>query len=207
MMKHCTMEQLIAARDHEASPAVTEHLAKCSMCRAELESLEQRVAALRALPTRRPPRDRWLVVKEQAQAERQHGRWTRMGWGAVAVAAGITLAIGIRSVEFTPEPTDSRPAARVTPDPSTELAVLVEQSRQLEAALREYGPEGRIVNGRTAAVIAELEDRIALVDAGIARAAAGERTQPELVNLWRDRVQLMDALVNTHVTRANYVGF
>ena len=202
MMTHCTTEQLIAAREHEASPEVTAHVTECATCRAELERLEQRVAALRALPTRRPPRDRWLVVKQQAQAERQRSRWTRMGWGALAVAAGITLAIGVRSVEITAPPTeDTRPAARV------ELADLVEQSRQLEAALREYNPEGRIVNGRTAAVIAELEDRIAQVDAGIARVSANERAQPELVNLWRDRVQLMDALVNTHVTRASYVGF
>ncbi len=208
MTQHMTMDQLIAARDREASAEVERHLTGCAACRTELERLDQRVAALRALPARRPPRDRWLVVRERVQAERQRARWARTGWGALAMAAGLALAVGIRGLDLAGPAADSRPAARdASGQQATELATLVAQSHELETALQEYRPEGRIVSGRTAAIIAELEDRIALVDAGIARAARDERAQPELVNLWRDRVQLMDALVSTHVTRASYVGF
>lgn len=215
MTQHCTMEDLLAVRDQDGSAAATAHLAECDTCRHELELLRQRVGALRALPNRRPPRDRWLVVKEQALAARRRGRMARTAWASLAVAAGLTLAIGMRAltVESGPQVADNRPAARDATDPapgsvSFRVADLVEQSQYLEATLKEYRPEGRVLSGRAASIIAELEDRIAVIDAGIARAnAVRNNDRRQLVNLWRDRVELMDALVSTHVTRAAYVGF
>jgi hypothetical protein len=91
--------------------------------------------------------------------------------------------------------------------PPAELATLMAQSQQLEAALRSYDPEGRVLNARAAGVIADLEDRIALVDAGIAQEDARDGATSDLVGLWRNRVELMGALVNAHVTRVSYVGF
>jgi len=81
------------------------------------------------------------------------------------------------------------------------------QSRQLETTLQTYDPAGRVLNARAAGVIADLEDRIALVDAGISQMTARNGSRDDLISLWRDRVDLMDALVNAHVTRAAYVGF
>jgi hypothetical protein len=87
-----------------------------------------------------------------------------------------------------------------------ELSDLMALSRDLEAALQRYGTEGRVLSARTAGIIADLETGIAAVDAGITD-ARGRGTQNDLVDLWRSRVDLMDALVNAHVTRAAYVGF
>jgi hypothetical protein len=56
-------------------------------------------------------------------------------------------------------------------------------------------------------VIADIEDRIALVDAGLAQARVTNAPARDVSDLWRGRVELMGALVNAHVTRANYVGF
>ncbi|MCH7874087.1 MAG: hypothetical protein IH965_02165 [Gemmatimonadetes bacterium] len=215
MTRHCTTEELLAARNDEASPAVAEHIAACAECQRELDAIRQRVAALRALPTRRPPRDRWPIVKAQAQAERRKARLARLGWTSLAVAAGLVLAVGVRSANLTTgQPGDDRPGARVVLDQSSgfgaarpQLANLMEQSQRLEAALRYYGPEGRVLSGRAASIIAQLEDRIAAVDAGIVQVGAGRGTSVQLMNLWWDRVQLMDALVSTHVTRATYIGF
>lgn len=203
MRKHCTMMELVAVRDGDASAWARAHLTDCPHCQRELELLHQRVAQLRALPGRRPPRDRWPAVKARAQRERR-GELVRRGtWGALALAAGLALMVGVRST-IPNESAGSPTAAAGAVDP--ELARLMGASRDLEAALRSYGPEGRVLNARAAGVIADLEDRIALVDAGIAQVGrAGSRE--DLTDLWRSRVYLMDALVNAHVTRASYVGF
>jgi len=195
--KHCTMSELLAVRDGEGTVWAREHIDACEYCREELDLLYRRVSALRALPAMRPPRDRWSVIRAQATQERRRRTLRRAGWTSLAAAAGIVLMIGIREVGTAPG------GVPVSP----ELATLMTQSRQLEAALASYEPEGRILNARAAGIIADLEDRIALVDAGIYQTSTRGGSADELIGLWRDRVELMDALVNVHVTRAAYVGF
>lgn len=203
MRKHCTMTELLAVRDGEAGVWAREHLTDCPHCQQELELVHQRAARLRALPGRRPPRDRWAEVRAQAQRERRGESIRRRTWGALALAAGLALMVGIRSAM--PGGTDGA-LAPVASAGDVQLASLMDESRELEAALRSYGPDGRVLNARAAGIIADLEDRIALVDAGIVQ--IGRRgSRDDLTDLWRSRVQLMDALVNAHVTRASYVGF
>jgi hypothetical protein len=60
----------------------------------------------------------------------------------------------------------------------------------------------------TATVIIRLEDRIAVIDAGIAEIQTTDNSVTiELRDLWRQRVQLIDQLVITHVQQASYVGY
>ena len=86
----------------------------------------------------------------------------------------------------------------------------MQRSRALEATLGAYDPEAHVVDGRTSRVASDLEDRIADVDqrAGThveLRARPGtERT--DVMQLWQERVGLLDALVDVHVTRASNVG-
>ena len=57
-------------------------------------------------------------------------------------------------------------------------------------------------------MVAELEDRISVVDGSLATLAqrdVGER-DAELVKLWQQRVGLMRELVTARATRARYVG-
>ncbi|MDH4043211.1 MAG: hypothetical protein OEY20_10170 [Gemmatimonadota bacterium] len=197
MRKHCTMAELLAVRDGEGTAWARTHVGDCPYCQNELDLLYRRVSELRALPAHRPPRDRWTVVREQAQRERRRRTVQRTGWSALALAAAVALLIGVRSVAFQ----DHGPVT------SPELEQLIAQSRNLEATLRTYDPEGRVLNGRAAGIVADLEDRIALVDAGINQVTTRGGAREDLIGLWRDRVDLMDALVNAHVTRATYVGF
>ena len=198
MRKHCTMAELLAIRDGEGTAWARSHVDECHFCQQELDLLYQRVSTLRTLPAHRPPRDRWVVIREQARREQRGRAVRRVGVGALALAAGIALLIGVRAVDFplgAPSATDA------------ELAALMTQSRELEATLRSYGTDGRVLSGRAAGIIADLEDRIALVDAGINQAGAGGGPPDQLIGLWQDRVDLMDALLSAHVTRAAYVGF
>jgi len=201
MRKHCTMTELLALREGEGTAWAREHLDGCSFCQRELELLHGRAAALRALPAIRPPRDRWTVVREQAVREQRGTRLRRAAWGVLALAASVTLTVGVKALN-SPDGASVEGTA-----PAPELTELMAQSRELEAALESYGTDGRVLNARAAGIIAGLEDRIALVDAGIVQAGGRRDTRGDLVDLWRNRVDLMDALVNAHVTRAAYVGF
>ncbi len=196
MLRHLMMAELIALRDNEAPVAARIHIDECEACAAELDRLHQRVAALKALPGFSPPRDRWQLVRGQVAASRRRARrW--IGMSGLAAAAVLALAVGVSRVQ----PGD----AAVTP--RTQVQALMSESSRLEGMLRTVGAGGRVVNGSTAAAIADLEDRIALIDVGLQ--VAQERRYPvtDMRDLWEERVTLMGALVNTHVRQVSYVGF
>jgi hypothetical protein len=177
MTQHCTIEELLAVRDGDGAGAALRHVDQCPACRAELDRLHQVAAALRALPVQRPPRDRWPEVRAVAAGARRR-RWIATGWVLLAAAA----------------------AQRAN------LDSLVSASQQLEEALRTLDPTSRVLSGRAASTIAELEDGIALVDAQLGEAQRTGASRDDLLRLWQQRVQLMNQLVNVHVTRAAYVG-
>ena len=84
----------------------------------------------------------------------------------------------------------------------------MERSQALESALSQYDPDARVLDGRTAGIAEELEDRIARVDHELemAELQQRQRSDDQLLRLWRERVGLLDALVDVHVTRASNVG-
>src|SRR6266700_3712927 len=143
-MMHCTMDDVLALAAGEGSAWARQHVAGCAACRAELEALYQRVARLKALPARRPARDRWPAVRDAVLAER---RRRRERWGVSGLAAAAALA-------------------------------------------------------------AALEDRIAVIDGELAQLGPvpAQAHSADLVNLWQQRVDLMEQLVSVRVTRAAYVG-
>ena len=193
-MMHCTMEELLALRANEGSAWARQHLESCPSCRAELEALYQRVAQLKALPALGPARDRWSVVRDDIEAQRAQRRKRWAGWGAGLAAAAVLAAVVVFN------PFASEPAY------ADELAQAKRQSASLEATLQRYDPDSRVETGRAAALAAELEDRIAVVDAELARRDGVGRDGRDVVSLWQDRVDLMQQLVDVHVTRAAYVG-
>ena len=193
-MMHCTMDDLLALRAGEASAWARSHAEACATCREEFDALYQRVAQLKALPARRPPRDRWPVVRDVVLAER---RRRRSRWGAWSVAAAATVA-GL--LVFRPFSTRQANAA--------DLASIKRESATLEQQLERVDPDARVMSGRAAALAAALEDRIAVIDGELARFGPPDAPPrpAELVKLWQQRVDLMQQLVGVHVTRAAYVG-
>jgi hypothetical protein len=91
---------------------------------------------------------------------------------------------------------------------AAELARVKQQSATLEQELERYDPDGRVTSGRAAALAAALEDRIAVIDGELTRLdpPATQAGPAELVELWQQRVDLMQQLVSVRVTRATYVG-
>ncbi len=203
-MIHATLEDLLALRDGDGSTWVTTHIEACAECAAELERLHQNAAQLRALPVRRPPRDRWPEIRARVLAEQRRRRWMSAGWASVAIAASLLLAVAL-GVPGLPFGAVTQDQPRVGPG---ELAELVRESRELEETLRIYDQRGRVLNGRAAMAIVELEDRLVVIDEELIRVRVLRRPMwdDEMLNLWRNRVGLLDALVNVHVTRTVNVG-
>ena len=65
-----------------------------------------------------------------------------------------------------------------------------------------------MLDGRTARIAQELEDRIAQVDRELEVADLMEQQarESQVLQLWRERVGLLDALMDVHVTRASNAG-
>jgi hypothetical protein len=188
------MEQLLQLRGPATDPGTGDaraHLAACEACQAE--------ARLKALPSLRPARDSWPAVRGRLAVQR-HRRQTRwMGIAGLAMAASVTLAVILTDVSNV----DDLGA-------STSVAIdsAKAQSRELENAIFQYDPESRVVDGRTARVTADLEDQIADLDRELQQVQVAEDLvrEQEVLRLWRQRVGLLDALVDIHVTRASNVG-
>ncbi|HUK20653.1 MAG TPA: hypothetical protein VLV45_03745 [Gemmatimonadales bacterium] len=192
-MMHCTLEDLLALRDNEGSSWARQHLDGCEVCHTELDAMYQRVARLKALPPLSPPRSRWPAIRNQVLASqaRRRQRWMASGLAAAALLAGVLVL---------------RPH-QVTPAYAQELVQAKQQSASLEAELQSLDPDSRVESGRAAAMAAVLEDQIAAVDAQL---SGLEGRQPGIgqaaVQLWQDRVNLMQQLVDVHATNAAYVG-
>ena len=198
-MTHLTMEALLSLREGGAEPGdatARAHLESCDGCRLELERLHQRVARLKALPALRPTRDRWPATAARIREERRRRRTRVSGLIGLAAAASIALGVALGGPNGTGAPGEQ------------EISQAMARSQFLEGALSEFHPENRVLDGRTAGIAQELEDRIARVDRELEVAELLERQSrdQQLLKLWRERVGLLDALVDVHVTRASNVG-
>ena len=206
-MTHLTMEQLLAVREPGLEPGVAgwrDHASACDLCRAELERMDQRVARLRALPALQPSRNRFATLRAGARADRRRKRWMVGSASGLAVAASLALA-----VVLTRGPGESvDPAARQIAE-QQELDSIIASSRSLEGTIQAYNPDQRVTDGRTAVVAASLEDRLARVDDQLQLVDMMDQSvrQEAALRLWRERVGLLNALVDVHATRARAVGF
>jgi len=188
------MEDLLALKDGEGSAWARRHLGECAECRTGFDGLHQRVAGLKALATLNPPRDRWPEVRANLLKERRERRMVRVRWGSLALAASLAGVLSVRAVR------QHQADATQTQD----LASVVTRSQQLENELSAYDPGSRVMSTAKAAAVAELEDRIAAVDDRLNQNR--ELPTDNRLDLWRERVNLMQGLVNVHVARATYSG-
>jgi len=193
---HLSIEDLLAVRDGEATADAVAHADSCPQCAAEIERLRAVQARLAALPDDRPSKDPWPGLHAELAARAQRRRWAVAGWAAACVAATFTLVIAVRGgLEAWHEAQLAR-----------ETKVLVAASQRLEQRLRTQGGTARVVNGRTVDTIVQLEDRIAVVDAQLSRIGPERAHSQDVLELWQERVRLLDTLVTFQTTRTAYVG-
>ena len=140
---------------------------------------------LRALPEFEPPAGGWMALQRRQRQQRR--RRIANGMGGFAMAACLVLAVALPRVSPEPEPIIEQPAEY------SELARLMQRSSELERQLPSARPNVRRWNGAQAVRVSQLQQGLSLIDYQINFAEPDEARR-----LWRERVELMDALVDLH---------
>lgn len=195
-MTHPTLDELIAARDGEASSETAAHVESCQDCQQTVGELQILRQHLQALPQVKPPADGWTSMRSRLQARRQSDFLARCGWATAAAMVLFTATVAIRGgIEAWEE-------ARL----SHQIETLVAESQRLEGQVHSADASGRVMSGRTAYAIADLQGRIEELDARLSTARRERRPTQEVVELWQQRVSLLDDLANVQSARVAYVG-
>ncbi len=198
---HANLEQLMSLRDEEpVALEVQEHVRGCEECARILNELAAMHDGLARLADPLPPPDAWGRITAAGQARKvSPRRWLpAAGVGLVASVAGALLLVnpGLRMATSTDATQTTVTGAPVTSTASTDISQLQAQSQYLERAVLDLNgnTESMPVSADTATTVAALEDRIALVDYEIGSASARGGGTPDLAQLWKQRVDLLQSL-------------
>jgi len=155
-------------------------------------------ARLAALPDFEPPADAWQAIQA---ARRLRGSTASLRWPSALAATLLAAAAGL---PFLLPPAPREPVSVIGPtfDPASPATAAIQaQNAWLESLLAAL-PERRAMRGSTAFTVSQLEDRLALVDDRLSRIAM-EPNAPEFSErLWRQRVELMNSLVQVRYADA-----
>jgi hypothetical protein len=80
------------------------------------------------------------------------------------------------------------------------------RSEVLEQTLKAVAPERRALAGDALRAAAELEDRLARIDAALAEPDGWDVRPDRAVTLWQERAGVLSALVDVHTTRVAMAG-
>lgn len=187
----------------------------CGLGVAERELLRSK---LLALPDTVPPRAVWQRLEAQARAEgllRRDGRPAFQWLAGAGLAAAVVLGVlnfenlspgrGVADGEQS-FPTQPVYTARDRSVRLKALNALMVESQQLEQDLRALPDKPQLVRAGTAATIAAVEDQIAAIDYRLNRSPAA-MTHGQMELYWRERVRLMNLLVQLRTAQAQRNAF
>ncbi len=195
---HASFEQLSGLRDREPVTAeVAAHVRGCAQCSQALAALSELCAQLCGLPGFAVPAAAWQRIVTRFEQDPRRVR--RMPWLRVT-GAGAVAALAVALALFTwhaPPPRSTVPVAetgKALAAPS--LPQLIAQSRFLENTVlsMNVAADHMVISAGTAATVAALEDRIALIDYAINQTATQAHAGNELPHLWQQRVELLQSL-------------
>jgi hypothetical protein len=162
----------------------------------ELNEWSRRLSALSGFD---PPAAGWsgvLAARRQRQSRGKLRRPVSIAAALFAIAAGLSWWLHAAQRDLA-----QAAMAEAPPVPATE-AVRAENARleQLLATL----PERRVMRGSTAFTVAELEDRLALLDDRLSTVTLEPNAPERSERLWRQRAEVMNSLVQ--VRYADSIG-
>jgi len=182
----------------------------CGLAVAERDLLQLKLGQLEDTM---PPREVWKRIEAQARAEGLFvpSRTTeRLRWiGGAAIAATVAM-LALNLVLTTPP--DEEAAFPTVPPESTandsipDLNALKAESRDLERNLRLLPADPAVMKVSTATTIRELESRVAAIDLRLNDRSAGLELEQEQI-YWRERVRLMNLLVQLRFAQAQRASF
>jgi hypothetical protein len=190
---------------------VQEEKMNCGLSVAQRDLLQARLAGLEETV---PPREVWQRIEAQARAEGifRHRLVTGTRWlagsgiAAAVVIAVLNVPLTTSLVEESNGNISATPPVEVasTNAVPANLAALMVQSQEIERDLRALPGQPSLMRAGTAATIAELEDRIAIIDY---RLNYTRLTPAEAEIYWRERVRLMNSLLNLRRAQAQSMAF
>lgn len=180
-------------------------------CGLTIEERDCLQSTLEKLPETMPPRSVWRRIERQARAEGLIGRRffvERARWFAGAgIAAAVVLAVlnplnpqnsglsnGADTASNEVLPTVPTYRESVADVQLRSINALMVQSQVLERDLRSMPASPQLMRASTAATIDDLQDRIAAIDYRLNHPGI-RMTRREQEVYWRERVRLMDSLV------------
>ena len=170
-------------------------------------------AGLGALPDTMPPRVVWERIREQAEAEgliKEKTQNMRSNWyaGVGLAAAALVAAIMLPGLLQTPDTTTVVPQNPPTNEAVelTALQTLMTESRELESNLRSLPDAPRVMRASTVATISDLENRIAAIDYQLNDLAV-QMSDGDRELFWRERVRLMNSLLQLRYAQAQRTAF
>jgi hypothetical protein len=181
----------------------------CALTADEHVALQE---GLRGLPETMPPREVWLRIREQGEAEglltqrtaRKHNKWyAGVGLAAAAVMAAVMMPGS--QLETTPANVVPQELPTNSADISN-LARLQSYSRRLESDLRALPDEPRVARAGTVATMSEIEDRVAAIDYQLNDPSV-RMTDGDREIFWRERVRLMKLLLQLRYAQAQRAAF
>ena len=185
---HPNLDDLLALRDGEGPAEAARHVERCEQCSDEIEELRSASSALRALPAVGADRDLWPEIRRREVGRRRRILALQIGAVAASMIAVMTTVFLVRAPDSLMGPVASTEGARFAIDELTDA------SRELEAVLRDPALQQQVLSPSRAAVIVDLEDRIAVLEMALADQPSDWGVEQN-VALWSHRVELLDALV------------
>lgn len=188
----------------------------CGLGLAERELLHRK---LHALPDTMPPRAVWQRIETQARAEglfRSAGlapsfRWLAGAGLAATVAATVVIAVLLLPFDGGRETAEVFPTVPAYSEQSSPvnlrtLNALMVESQQLEQDLRSLPEQPQLVRAGTAATIAAVEDQVAAIDFRLNESPV-RMSHAQMELYWRERVRLMNLLVQLRTAQAQRSSF
>ena len=204
---HVRLDELLSLRDGAPVDAgVRTHVMGCAECAAELARMRALRDQLRALPpVPEPTSDGWIGVRARLQAPgtRSAGLARMAPYAAAASLAALAVLGALRLAEW-------RTPATAQPEPLIVLETDTvhdwqERSRALEQLLAALPERPAVERAGTSVPIESLEAEVQWLDHRLSQAGA-DGGAPEAARLWRDRVEVMNSLVQLRYVEAQHVA-
>jgi hypothetical protein len=204
---HARLDELLSLRDGAPVDArVRAHVDECAQCAAELahtESLQQSLRALPPVPD--AAADGWAEVQSRLAAARARRPLAARIAPYAAAASVVALAL-FAALRWTEVPAPAKPGSAPLIVLDTEsLDELRARSQELEAMLAALPERPAVARAGTSVPIESLEAQVQWLDHQLTLAgAAGQPTETE--QLWHDRVEAMNSLVQLRYVEAQQVN-
>jgi len=204
---HARLDELLSLRDGAPVDArVRAHVDACAQCAAELartESLQQSLRALSPVPD--AAADGWAGVRSRLASARARGSLPARVAPYAAAASVVALAL-FAALRWTDAPAPAEPTSAPLIVLDTEsLDELRSRSQELEAMLAALPERPAVARAGTSVPIETLEAQVQWLDHQLTLAGAtGQATGTE--QLWRDRVEAMNSLVQLRSVEAQQVN-